>query len=285
MADNTLESAVYRLADLAVRLDPAGLERPWKWASYDSEGVRFAFFRMMEELRALAVRTVQLRLQTGQPPSQAQRILAQYHGAWRELQAVLLGLDETTFDQPPAEGEWPVQRTLAHMLGADLGFYVLVSYARERHRSADGRAVRFGDETYERLLGLDEAGYVALMARPAGGLLEYHAAFHQRILSELGSLSDPELELDAYYWEEEAYPLRFRLHRFESHLRQHTVQIEKTLAAIGRPPNEPLRLMRLVFMALAEAEGAALGAEDLCAPLAAQTAQLIDTWVAQIQSD
>ena len=56
--------------------------------------------------------------------------------------------------------------------------------------------------------------------------------------------------------------LRFRLHRFDSHLRQHIIQVEKTLASIGYPINEAKSLLRHVFAALADVEGATIGARD-----------------------
>jgi hypothetical protein len=285
MPPNPLEIAVNRLAVIAQLMSLSDLERPWKWASYDSEGVRFAFFRVQEELRALAVRIAAARLAVGQPPSQAQRILAQYHTAYRELRASLLGLDNAVLDQPPAKEEWPVRRTLAHILGADMGFYVVVRYALDRHRSADDRPPRFGDEIYGRLLGVDEDSYHAIMERPVDGLLDYHAALHQRVLDELSGITDSELELDSYYWEEEPHALRFRLHRFESHLRQHSIQIGKILAALGRLPGEPLHLMHLVYAALAEVEGASLGSDEISGRLAAETNAKIDTWVKEIHPE
>lgn len=55
-------------------------------------------------------------------------------------------------------------------------------------------------------------------------------------------------------------PVEFRLHRFDSHLRQHTVQVEKTLDMLNLQPNEARRLLRLIYTALAEVEGTAIGA-------------------------
>jgi hypothetical protein len=54
-------------------------------------------------------------------------------------------------------------------------------------------------------------------------------------------------------------PVQFRLLRFDSHLRQHTIQVEKTLEATGRGPNEARRLIRILYAALAELEAALLG--------------------------
>jgi hypothetical protein len=68
-------------------------------------------------------------------------------------------------------------------------------------------------------------------------------------------------------------PLRFRLHRFEEHLRQHTVQLDKTLAAIGRPPTEAHRLVRNIYNALADVELANEAAEELGAVAATISAR------------
>ena len=69
--------------------------------------------------------------------------------------------------------------------------------------------------------------------------------------------------------------LRFRLHRFDSHLRQHVVQIEKTLESIGRSPNEAQRLLRLIYAALAEVEGATIGDWEVGAALRHEAAEEI----------
>ena len=281
MSKPNLEQAITDLARLATRWSVVDLERTWKWASYDEEGVRFVFFRTMEELRTLAVRLAQIRLTTNRPPSQAQHILAQYHAAYRDLQAAVLGLDEAGFTTPPAEDEWPVRQTLAHILGADVGFYGRVRYTLE-HKLASGRPEDIPTMDRDRLLGLGKNGYEALLDSPADELLAYHTAFHARVIAEFSQIGDAELGLDSYYWEDEPHPLRFRLHRFESHLRQHTVQIDKTLAAIGRLPDEPLRLMRLIYAALAEVEGILIGAEDLGIPLIEPVAASIASWILEI---
>ena len=101
-------------------------------------------------------------------------------------------------------------------------------------------------------------------------------------MTEFSQISEDEIDLPSFYWEDETYPLRFRLGRFESHLRQHTIQIDKTLAALGRLPNEPLRLLRMVYGALAEAESARLGAEDLDAEFVTDTAAKIADLVREV---
>jgi hypothetical protein len=63
-------------------------------------------------------------------------------------------------------------------------------------------------------------------------------------------------------------PIRFCLHRFEEHLRQHIIQLDKTLAVI-RPPTEAHCLVRNIYNALADAESAKAPAEDLRGEFAA----------------
>jgi hypothetical protein len=282
MNNPALEEAIKDLAALSADMPQTDLERPWQWGSYD-EGIRFAFFRITEELRDLAVRVRQARMEAGRPLSQAQAILGDYHAAYLDLNAAVLGLDEAGLNTPPAEGEWPVRRAIAHILNADLGFYVVASYALARHRSADGRPERISESVWEPMIGMNDAQETALYESSAADLLAYFDGHHRKVVDEFSAITDGELELASYYWEEEPYPLRFRLHRFASHLRQHTIQIDKTIAAIQRLPGEPVRLMRMVEAALADAETARLGAGDCGADLAARSAEHIAGWIRQIR--
>jgi hypothetical protein len=49
--------------------------------------------------------------------------------------------------------------------------------------------------------------------------------------------------------------VRFRLHRFGAHIAEHTVQCEKTLAALGEPVTEGRRIVRRFTAALGAIEG------------------------------
>jgi len=275
MFDTGLTRAVARFADLTQGLPDPALDRAWAWGAYDSEGVRFAFFRTYEELRELAARTAAQRSARGPALSTAQRILAQYHAAYRDLEAALLGLEAEDADRAPAEGEWPVRRTLAHVVAADLGFFGVVQYALDRHRSGDGRPAEIPEEAWDALLGADEASIMAVLDGPLAGIRPYYEGIHERVLHAFSGIGEDELAVPSIYWEGYELSLRFRLHRFESHLRQHTVQIDKTLVGIGRPPNEARRLLRLIYAALAEAEGATIGAWDVGADLCQAAAEQI----------
>ena len=114
--DNPTTKSIKRFSELVRALPGAELEREWAWGSYESEGIRFAYFRTYEDLRSLAVQIGHQRANSDAPWSDAQHILAQYHAAYRDLQAVLLGVDSQYHEIPPAEGEWSLRRVFAHFL-------------------------------------------------------------------------------------------------------------------------------------------------------------------------
>ena len=93
MKETTLIQAVEKFTAITHKLSDDDLELPWTWRAYN-EGVRFAFFRAYEELRSLAAVLITERTTLGKPITTAQRALAQYHAAYRDLQAVLIGVDE-----------------------------------------------------------------------------------------------------------------------------------------------------------------------------------------------
>jgi hypothetical protein len=90
----------------------------------------------------------------------------------------------------------------------------------------------------------------------------YFDRLHGRVLRELGDITDEESFRPSIYWEKVPMTVQFRLHRFDSHLRQHTIQMEKALVVLAGSLSESRRLLRLIYAALAEAEGALLNAPD-----------------------
>lgn len=275
MFEPSLIRAVKRFSSLTQGVSDSDLEKEWAWGAYDEEGVRFAFFRTYEELCELAAETASMRSALGPEMSTAQRILAQYHRAHRDLQATLLGAGEDAVGRAPAEGEWPVHKVVAHIVGADLGFFVVVKYALDRRRSGDEHPAEIPDEAWDTISGLDEASFQALVDGPFEDLESYYGTLHSRVLRELADIHEEELAAPSMYWEGYEMSLRFRLHRFDSHLRQHTVQVDKTLEAIGHTPNEARRLLRLIYGALADAEGATIGAWDVGQELRRTAAETI----------
>ena len=282
MTDTILAGAVDAFADLTQHLSDADLDRPWAWRSYDEEGVRFAFFRVFEELRTLSVQLEQARQAAGRQPSSAQRILALYQLAYRDLYAAMRGVPAAILDTPPAEGEWPVRQALGHIAGADAGFFTVLVNALNQLRAGVSEPVKMNLETYEAILGMKASEEDAALEGPLEEIVDFHEMIHARILGELADISEDELALPSVYWESGPLSVRFRLHRFESHMRQHTVQIDKALRGLGQQPTEARRLLRLIYAALAEVEGVLIAADDLDVDLQQQTASVIDAFTGEI---
>jgi uncharacterized damage-inducible protein DinB len=267
MFNSELTNAVENFATLLLPFSEKDLERPWVWKDHDEEGVRFSFFVTIQELRQLAVRLAATR----KPLTQAQRILSQYHKQYVDLQAAIFGLSKEDSERAPAEGEWPVRQTYAHILGADFGFRAVIRYALEGRRAGKWTPKPPPESEYPRLYGISESDYGNLTKGPLEAMLVYHRELHPQVIQEFGSITDQELDLPATFWEETRFSIRHRLHRFEAHFIQHTVQIDKTLAAIGQAPTESKRLIRYLFAALAEVNTNLIGknnSQEGCALLA-----------------
>src|SRR5262245_4623746 len=136
-----LNSAVQEFTALMLPLSEPDLERRWTWKDHDEEGIRFAFFVTLQELRQLAVTLAERRTK----PTRAQYILRQYHAAYMDLQAALLGLSPLDADRAPAQGEWPVQKVYAHILSTEINFTITVRYALEKHRAGIWASERVPD--------------------------------------------------------------------------------------------------------------------------------------------
>jgi hypothetical protein len=235
------------------------LENDWIWNDHDEEGIRFAFFVTLQELRQLAVTLSTLRAK----PTPAQHILSQYHAAYLDLQAAIIGITAEDAEKVFAEGEWPVRRVYAHILGADINFTAVVRYALEGHRAGSWKPEQMSDEDETRIVGMGEEEYKSLVRGPLEGMLSFHRKIHPEIVEEFSQITGAELELPSTFWEGTRFSIRHRLHRYEGHYTQHIIQIDKTLVAIGQPPSESKRLIRKVYAALAEVEGAMIGAEKM----------------------
>lgn len=247
----TVTEAVEALVRKTVGLSDAQMGDPWKWGNYDEEGLRFALLMTHHELRDLAVRLAAKR--AGR--TQGHVILAQYHQAYRDLSGVLASIRDGDLDIVPAPEEWPVREVLKHMLGAEYGFLRVCVFALERRKA--GNAAEPSEAEWEAsgrpFVGARDAATEKLATATVLGARDVFAGIHTWVLKDLGAIADADVEAPSWFWDGQM-PLRFRLHRFEEHLRQHTIHLDKTLAMIGRAPTEAHRLVRNIYSALAAVE-------------------------------
>jgi hypothetical protein len=271
-----LSQAVDAFTGVLLGKDDSLLERAWAWGPYEGEGVRFAHFRTFEELRELEVNIRARRNAAGRAPTSAQSILTQYHRAWREMQAALRWISAADAVRRPAPGEWSLQQTLAHMAGAEIGFYVAIRHALEHRRSGHIDTTKPTSEVWDALSGLTQSAANATLEGSYAQLLEFTDMWHTKVLNGFADIYDAELETLSLFWEDRPFSIRFRLHRYESHLRQHAIQMDKTLGAIGCAPGETQRLHLLIYGALGDVEGALLGAHDIAVAECATAAETIN---------
>ena len=241
-------------------IDDSALDAPWAWEAYDEEGVRFGILRTTEQVADAAVEIAAARDEAGSPPTRAARLIGRYLVAWRELWSVADRAD-AAIDTPPSEGEWPLRAILDHLVEADIGFLATVRNGLEQRRAGVGSPARIASD--DAWLALGEVDEVVWRAAFEGSLAEmraFHAGVRDRVVDRLASMTDAEMDQTSPFWDGER-PNRFRLGRFESHLRQHTIQTEKAIGAVLGAPREVERLLRLLARAAGEVEAAAVGAD------------------------
>ena len=255
-------------------IDDRSLQAVWAWEAYDEEGVRFGILRTTEEVADAAVEIAARRAEVGTVPSRAARILGRYVVAWRELWSVADRAD-AALDTPPLEGEWPLRMILDHLIEADLGFLVTICNGLDQRRAGVHPAKRVGsDEAWLALAEIEEGPWRAAFAGSLDDIRAFHRSARDRIIERLIGMTDAELDETSPFWDGERSN-RFRLGRFESHLRQHTIQAEKAVQAVIGPPREVERLLRLLARATGDLEAAALGAR--AADVDAAVTPLIET--------
>ncbi len=218
-------------------LDEDVLSRPWQWRGGTLDA-RYALYRALEEAQEACV------VAAAEPHPESRRILALAQRASGDLRGLLIGLPTDLLDREPRPGEWPVREVLRHMLSVERRYAVQTRYAVER---GNAEPVRIPEDRLPTTPAGEVGGDVgAVLAR----LGQARAETNRR----LGDLAPPALTRPAV-WVKVEIDVRFRLHRFAAHVVEHTIQCEKTLAALGWRPTEGRRIVRQVTATLGEVEG------------------------------
>jgi len=136
-------------------------------------------------------------------------------------QRELAGLDDAIVDRAPSPGEWSVRETVAHAIEVERSSRAPTEYAPAR---APSDPVRMPDHRRPTADPADTAGATsAIVARFAVRRAETDAAF--------AWLDDQALLARPTVWTGVEVDVRHRLHRFGSHIVEHTYQCEKAIRA------------------------------------------------------
>jgi hypothetical protein len=219
-------------------LDEAALGRPWRYREKPMD-VRYALYGTLEDAQNAHV------ILAAQPHPESRRILAFAQRAFGSLRGLVIGLPDTLLDRAPRAGEWSVQETLGHVLAVERRYAIQTLYAVER---ADSDPVRIPADRLPPTTPPEIPGGV-------GEILAQLADARAETNRWLGDVAPARMTRPTGWGHLDDVDVRFRLHRFGSHVVEHTVQCEKTLATLGWRETEGRRVVRQLTALLGEIEG------------------------------
>ncbi len=227
------------LATLRVVPDSA-LERTWEWHGGELD-VRSGFYRQFEDLEDARARVRPLVADARAEEGPARPLVAAASAARWDLHGLLASLSDADLDRDPGNEEWTLRQTLAHIVGGQRGYaWFTYWYLAQRDRPLDDFPARAPDD--------DEIGFPEEETEGRGSLADIQRRFDDIVdlsTGVFGTLGDDDVAARAR-WSGLLVDVRFRLVRWTSHIREHTIQVEKTLGFISRPTTEVDRLLRLI---------------------------------------
>lgn len=246
------------VADI-LAIPESSLERPWVWIGGSQEEVRYGAYRVHELFERAEVGARRALTHRSVDGGLAAALIAPAGAARWDLHGVLAPLSTADLDADPGRGEWSIRRTMGHVINGQRAYGWATAWWQERGYAIDDPALppTAPDEVYEGLPdedGSEMEGSVQDLRSRLDAILDLSA-------ERLAGLPEDRLA-HATRWSGFAVTVEFRIGRWSSHLREHTIQIEKTLAVLGRTPTEPERLARLALAAYGRAEAVVFGQPD-----------------------
>jgi hypothetical protein len=239
-------------------LTDADLTRSWPWKGGSEEEVRYAFYRIAESFELAGIEAQARNREAGVDRGRAADRIAPATAARWDLQGLLRSLPDSAWDADPGDQEWTIRQTMAHVIQSQRYYGVGTAWWQRKGYAADDP---------ELPAAVPDPVYADLPSEEAEGegtpseVRDRLDDVVDRSSAELGGLPVDRLVAGAR-WSGFAVDVDFRLGRWSSHLREHTVQIEKTLVMIDSRPTEVDRLVRLVVAAWGRAEAEVYGASS-----------------------
>jgi len=239
-------AALNRAAAHYLGIPDGALLKVWLFRGVDPEdGVRYGIYRGGETVDAADAELEAAMVGVPARAPGAIRSAPATIARWA-LQGRLAALDEALLDKVPRKGEWTLRETLDHIIGGQRGYGVFSRWWLTQP-IGDARPARIDDDTVAAL----EREMPADGASATGTLTDIRAGLDDAL--DEWALRVADLDGDALaasaMWSGVPVDIDFRIGRWASHIREHTVQIDKTLDWLGYQPSEPSRIVRDMYAA------------------------------------
>ncbi len=238
----------------------SALAQPWAWIGRGETEIRYSAYRAAEALEQAEIEARSTAAPADPHDRRAARIVGPATAARWDLHGLLLPLDDSLLDADPGGDEWSLRLVMGHIVASQRGYAWGNAWVQAHGPDAtDPDRLVFAPESFWDALP-DEATTEA-----AGSIDELRArldAILDLSAERLAGLPDDRLAIPAR-WSGFPVKLDFRFGRWASHIREHAIQVEKTLALLGYVPSEPARLVRLLLAAYGRAEAVVFGRQDV----------------------
>ena len=247
----------------------SALLRTWLFRGIDTEdGVRYGIYRGAETVEvASAELEAALAGAPPRPPATIRSAPATI-ARWA-LQGRLAALDDDVLDRVAKEGEWTVRQTLAHTIAGQRSYGWFSRWWLSQPLGPDrpSRVPPEAEAASERDLPPED--------REGDGSVGGVRARLDAVLDEwalrFATLDEAALAASAR-WAGVPVDIDFRIGRWASHIAEHTIQLDKTLAWLDYEPSEAARIVRDLSAAWGRLEAqvfplAPTGTDDAVAPI------------------
>jgi len=265
-------SEILAVAERLRAIPDTALTTPWAWRADGEEEVRYGFYRIGELLEVAGIDAATAVRRSGIERGRAADLIAPAVAARWDLEGLLLGIPEALWDAAPGGEEWSIRITMGHTIGGQRAYGVGSSWWLQQGFAAHDPSLptQTPGALWEPLPSEDDeaVGAPSVVRAHLGHVLD-------QSIERLAGLPQDRLAVGAR-WSGFAVDIGFRLSRWSSHIREHTIQVEKTLEMLDHHQTEVDRLVRRILAAWGRAESEVVGRQDgdeAVAPLAGAAAE------------
>jgi hypothetical protein len=241
-------SSFKKIAAALLTIPDARLNRLWRPAGDVKLDVRDGLYHAHVLLEEAAGRAVATTPEDGFQPAFALATALRFNSArWEFKGGPLLSLSDSKLDLPPRVGEWTIRQTLTHVIRVLAGWAWMTSEWLRRTRAGEPLlplARHDAPLPPDEELGAGSLG--TLVAR-----FDHCADVLLAMLPELGQGGKLD---EAFDWFGLTLRVRTYVAGWSTHVREHTIQLDKTVALLGHESREVERIVRLLCRAYSALE-------------------------------